>query len=91
MKKIKKKPKKIKTKVRKKIKKSFKPIKKKVKKIKSKVKSSNKNIRKIKNPFGSKSSVFKILKVIKSIDLKEGDLILITGSLYGAAEILNLN
>ena len=27
------------------------------------------NIRKIKNPFGSKSSVFKILKVIKSIDL----------------------
>jgi len=28
---------------------------------------------------------------IKSIDLQEGDLLLITGSLYGAAEILNLN
>ena len=32
-----------------------------------------------------------IKQAIKSIDLKEGDLILITGSLYGAAEILNLN
>ncbi|MDC2998275.1 bifunctional folylpolyglutamate synthase/dihydrofolate synthase [Candidatus Pelagibacter sp.] len=28
---------------------------------------------------------------IKSIDLKEGDLLLITGSLYGAAEVLSLN
>ena len=28
---------------------------------------------------------------IKSINLKEGDLLLITGSLYGAAEVLNLN
>ena len=27
----------------------------------------------------------------KSIDLKEGDLLLITGSLYGAAEVLSLN
>ena len=32
-----------------------------------------------------------IEKAIKSINLKEGDLLLITGSLYGAAEILNLN
>ena len=32
-----------------------------------------------------------IEKAIKSIDYKEGDLVLITGSLYGAAEILNLN
>ena len=32
-----------------------------------------------------------VKQAIKSIDLKEGDLILITGSLYGAAEILNLN
>jgi dihydrofolate synthase/folylpolyglutamate synthase len=32
-----------------------------------------------------------IKQAIKSIDLKDGDLILITGSLYGAAEILNLN
>ncbi len=32
-----------------------------------------------------------IEQAIKSIDLKEGDLILITGSLYGAAEILSLN
>ena len=32
-----------------------------------------------------------IKQAIKSIDLKEGDLLLITGSLYGAAEILNLN
>ena len=28
---------------------------------------------------------------IRSIDLKEGDLLLITGSLYGAAEVLSLN
>ena len=28
---------------------------------------------------------------IKSINLKEGDLLLITGSLYGAAEVLSLN
>jgi len=32
-----------------------------------------------------------IEQAIKSIDLKEGDLILITGSLYGAAEVLSLN
>ncbi|MDC0617927.1 bifunctional folylpolyglutamate synthase/dihydrofolate synthase [Candidatus Pelagibacter sp.] len=32
-----------------------------------------------------------IKQAIKSIDLKEGDLLLITGSLYGAAEALNLN
>ena len=32
-----------------------------------------------------------IKQAIKSINLKEGDLILITGSLYGAAEILSLN
>ena len=32
-----------------------------------------------------------VKQAIKSIDLKEGDLLLITGSLYGAAEILNLN
>ena len=32
-----------------------------------------------------------IEKAIKSINLKKGDLLLITGSLYGAAEILNLN
>ena len=32
-----------------------------------------------------------IEKAIKSIDLKEGDLLLITGSLYGAAEVLSLN
>ncbi|MDB4065836.1 bifunctional folylpolyglutamate synthase/dihydrofolate synthase [Candidatus Pelagibacter sp.] len=32
-----------------------------------------------------------IEQAIKSIDLKEGDLLLITGSLYGAAEVLNLN
>ncbi len=32
-----------------------------------------------------------IEQAIKSINLKEGDLLLITGSLYGAAEILNLN
>ena len=32
-----------------------------------------------------------IKQAIKSIDLKEGDLLLITGSLYGAAEMLNLN
>ena len=32
-----------------------------------------------------------IEQAIKSIDCKEGDLLLITGSLYGAAEILNLN
>ena len=32
-----------------------------------------------------------IIQAIKSIDLKEGDLLLITGSLYGAAEVLNLN
>ena len=30
-------------------------------------------------------------QAIKSIDLKEGDLLLITGSLYGAAEVLSLN
>ncbi len=30
-------------------------------------------------------------QAIKSINLQEGDLLLITGSLYGAAEILNLN
>ena len=32
-----------------------------------------------------------IERAIKSINLKEGDLLLITGSLYGAAEVLNLN
>ena len=32
-----------------------------------------------------------IKQAIKSIDLKEGDLLLITGSLYGAAEALSLN
>ena len=32
-----------------------------------------------------------IEQAIKSINCKEGDLILITGSLYGAAEVLNLN
>ena len=32
-----------------------------------------------------------IEQAIKSINLKEGDLLLITGSLYGAAEILSLN
>ena len=32
-----------------------------------------------------------IEQAIKSIDLKEDDLLLITGSLYGAAEVLNLN
>ena len=32
-----------------------------------------------------------IEKAIKSIDLKEGELLLITGSLYGAAEVLSLN
>ena len=32
-----------------------------------------------------------IEQAIKSIDCKEGDLLLITGSLYGAAEVLNLN
>ena len=32
-----------------------------------------------------------IKEAIKSIDLKEGDLLLITGSLYGAAEVLSLN
>ena len=32
-----------------------------------------------------------IEQAIKSINLKEGDLLLITGSLYGAAEVLNLN
>ncbi len=32
-----------------------------------------------------------IEKAIKSINLQEGDLILITGSLYGAAEVLSLN
>jgi len=32
-----------------------------------------------------------IEKAIKSINLKEGDLLLFTGSLYGAAEILSLN
>ena len=32
-----------------------------------------------------------IKQAIKSIDFKEGDLLLITGSLYGAAEVLNLN
>ena len=32
-----------------------------------------------------------IEQAIKSIDLKEGDLLLITGSLYGAAEVLSLN
>ena len=32
-----------------------------------------------------------IKKAIKSINLKEGDLLLITGSLYGAAEVLSLN
>ena len=32
-----------------------------------------------------------IKQAIKSIDLKEGDLLLVTGSLYGAAEVLNLN
>ena len=30
-------------------------------------------------------------KAIKSINLKRGDLLLVTGSLYGAAEVLNLN
>jgi len=32
-----------------------------------------------------------IEQAIKSINLKEGDLLLITGSLYGAAEVLSLN
>ena len=32
-----------------------------------------------------------IEKAIKSINLKEGDLLLFKGSLYGAAEILSLN
>ena len=32
-----------------------------------------------------------IEQAIKSIDLKEGDLLLITGSLYGAAEVLSSN
>ncbi len=32
-----------------------------------------------------------IEEAIKSINLKEGDLVLITGSLYGAAEVLSLN
>ena len=32
-----------------------------------------------------------IVQAIKSINVKEGDLILITGSLYGAAEVLSLN
>ena len=32
-----------------------------------------------------------IEQAIRSIDCQEGDLILITGSLYGAAEVLNLN
>ena len=32
-----------------------------------------------------------IKQAIKSIDCKEGDLLLITGSLYGAAEVLSLN
>ena len=32
-----------------------------------------------------------IEQAIKSIDLKEGDLLLITGSLYGAAEVLSFN
>ena len=32
-----------------------------------------------------------IEKAIKSIKIKEGDLLLITGSLYGAAEVLSLN
>ena len=32
-----------------------------------------------------------IIEAIKSINLKEGDLLLITGSLYGAAEVLSLN
>ena len=32
-----------------------------------------------------------IEQAIKSIDLKEGDILLITGSLYGAAEVLSLN
>ena len=32
-----------------------------------------------------------IVQAIKSINLKKGDLLLITGSLYGAAEVLSLN
>ena len=32
-----------------------------------------------------------IESAIKSIDLKEGDILLVTGSLYGAAEVLSLN
>ena len=32
-----------------------------------------------------------IEQAIKSIDFKEGDLLLITGSLYGASEVLSLN
>ena len=32
-----------------------------------------------------------IEQAIKSIDLNEGDILLFTGSLYGAAEILSLN
>ena len=32
-----------------------------------------------------------IEQAIKSVNLKEGDLLLITGSLYGAAEVLSLN
>ena len=48
----------------------------------------------LKEKFKSMSNVQyqpSIEQAIKSIDLKEGDLLLITGSLYGAAEVLSLN
>ena len=48
----------------------------------------------LKKKFRSKTNVKyqpDIRQAIKSIDLKEGDLLLITGSLYGAAEVLSLN
>ena len=32
-----------------------------------------------------------ILKAIKSINLRKGDILLVTGSLYLAGEVLNLN
>jgi dihydrofolate synthase / folylpolyglutamate synthase len=48
----------------------------------------------LKEKFKSKPNVQyqpSIEHAIKSINLKEGDLLLITGSLYGAAEVLSLN
>ena len=50
--------------------------------------------KKLKEKFKNTTNVHyqtSIEQAIKSIDLKEGDLLLITGSLYGAAEVLNLN